>query len=53
MVDYNRWVSILFEVHPDAEATEVFRVAGREWSERKQALRDASVSEAREHAKTL
>lgn len=54
MVDYTRWVSIMFEVHGDSNpATTVMEVAGSEWSERKQALRDASVSEARAHAKSL
>lgn len=53
MVSYTKWVSILFEVYPDADATDVVRVAGREWSAKKEALKDATVREARDYARSL
>ena len=54
MVTYRRWISLLFEVHGDsADATVIMREGGAEWTRRKQALQDASVAEARQHAKSL
>lgn len=53
MVEYSKWISILFEEHPDADAQEVMRVGGREWTANKRDLEDATVREAREYARTL
>lgn len=51
MVAYTRWVSILFETYPEANAQQVMTRAGETWSANRDLLRDASVSEARELAK--
>ena len=53
MVSYQKWTSIVFQVHPEADATDVISVAASEWRTRKEALRCATVQEAREHAKSL
>lgn len=54
MVDYNRWIGLLFEVHGDtADATVIMREGGKYWTNNKPRLRNASVAEAREIAKTL
>jgi hypothetical protein len=53
MVSYQKWTSLVFETHPDAEATAVISAAAAEWQDRKQALQEASVSDARDHARTL
>lgn len=54
MVEYRKWVSIMFEVHGDSNpAPRVMKVAASEWSQKKPALLDATVTEAREHAKSL
>lgn len=52
MVSYTKWVSILFEVYPDADATEVVQVAARHWNERKADLKAATVAEARQYARS-
>lgn len=51
MVSYTKWISILFEVHPDAESTEVVSVGADLWSQNKEALKAATVAEARAFAK--
>lgn len=53
MVSYTRWVEILFETYPGAQSTVVMTRAGETWSENKQLLQDATVSEARELAKQV
>lgn len=53
MVTYQRWTKVLFEVHPDADAQDVISVAAAEWRDKKEAIQDATVAEAREYARTL
>lgn len=51
MVSYQKWTSIVFEVAPSsAESSEVISWAAKEWRNRKEALQEATVSEARDHA---
>lgn len=53
MVEYSKWTSLVFETHPDAEATEVISAAAAEWNKRKADLEAATVAEARDHARSL
>lgn len=53
MVDYQKWTSLVFETHPEAEAPDVISAAAAEWRDKKEALQAASVSEARDHARSL
>lgn len=53
MVEYQKWTSIVFDVAPaDADASEVISWAASEWNRRKSALQDATVREARDHARS-
>lgn len=51
MVDYQTWTSIVFEVAPDdADAPDVVSWAAARWRERKEDLKQATRSEARQWA---
>lgn len=53
MVTYQKWTSLVFETHPEADAPDVISAAAAEWRDKKEALLDATVQEARDHARTL
>lgn len=53
MVEYQKWTSIVFDVAPaDADASDVISWAAARWNEKKEALQDATVREAREYARS-
>lgn len=53
MVSYQKWTSIVFEIAGDEnDAPDVISWAASEWRSRKDALQEATVAEARDHARS-